>query len=131
MSRIATQQDPSSVRLSFVPDGVVGSLDRTLLGTHGESVEKALRKHLSGQVEPEKLKGILFGVDMQGAQAGSGRVGLLIETAPSVRLTPRELELINDRLQDALSTVNNDLVSQGERGRYITAGIVSKPGPVR
>ncbi|MCB0385598.1 MAG: hypothetical protein KDD43_09405, partial [Bdellovibrionales bacterium] len=124
MSRIASQADPASVRLSFIPDNVTIPLDRTLLGTHGESIEKALRKQLSGYLEPAKLKGILFAVDMQGTRAGSGKVGLLVETSPSLRLTASERELIESRLKAAIETVNQSLVKQGDAGAYTSTGIL-------
>ncbi|MCB0363945.1 MAG: hypothetical protein H6624_12995 [Bdellovibrionaceae bacterium] len=124
MSRIATQSDPASVRLSFIPDNVTVPLDRTLLGTHGESIEKALRKSLSGHMEPAKLKGLLFAVDMQGTQAGTGKVGLLIESAPSLRLSTSERRLIENRFKDAIESVNQSLIKQGDASAYSSSGVL-------
>ncbi|MNL44817.1 hypothetical protein D3C87_1674170 [compost metagenome] len=89
-----------------------------MLTTHGESIEKGLRKSLSGVIEPNRLKGITFAADMSTRELGRGPVDLLVGTVNSVRLTNNERKLIQEHFKKALQNFNTDLGSKGPKGAY-------------
>jgi hypothetical protein len=92
----------SKFRLSFVGQEVSAPAIRNQLSVHGESIEKLLRKNLSSKMDPNKLKGIIFGVDMKTGALNEGPVKLLMATHPEVQLTAAEQKLIAENFQRAL-----------------------------
>jgi hypothetical protein len=53
-------------------------------------------------MDPNKLKGIIFGVDMKTGALNEGPVKLLMATHPEVKLTAAEQKLITENFQRAL-----------------------------
>jgi hypothetical protein len=92
----------SKFRLSFVGQEVSAPAIRNQLSVHGESVEKLLRKNLSSKMDPNKLKGIIFGVDMKTGKLNEGPVKLLTASHPDVRLTKADQKLIEEEFYRAL-----------------------------
>lgn len=99
----------SEFRLAFIPENVADTTARSQLAVHGESIEKALRKNLADKMEPAKLKGVVFGVDMKTNKLNQGSVKLITATSSQVRLTASEEKLIAENFQKALEQVNKDL----------------------
>jgi len=99
----------SEFRLAFIPEKVAKASSRTQLAVHGESIEKALRKNLMDKMEPAKLKGVVFGVDMKTTELNKGNVKLLTATSPQVRLTAAEEKLIAENFRKALEQINKEL----------------------
>lgn len=105
-------------RLAFVSNGVKDVESRNILATHGESIEKILRKSLSATMEPNKLKGLTFGVDMRTIQKNKGPVKLFMGEADGVRLTEAERNLINTRFKEAVEALNKEMSHSGQTVRY-------------
>ncbi|MGZ3782808.1 MAG: hypothetical protein ACXVCY_19350 [Pseudobdellovibrionaceae bacterium] len=103
-----------SYRIAFISDGIKEAESRNILATHGEGIEKILRKSLSSKIEPNKLKGLTFGMDMRTQVLNSGGVKLLVGEADGVILSDTERSLIRKRFQEAVETLNKDLTEQGE-----------------
>lgn len=118
MKNLAQTKYSGSFRLSFVSDGVKDASARNILATHGESVEKTLRKSLGSSMEPAKLKGLTFGVDMQTTHLNSGGVKLIVGQSPLVRLSAREREQIQKAFKEAVESLNNDLRAQRKSASY-------------
>ncbi|MGZ3769907.1 MAG: hypothetical protein ACXVCP_03290 [Bdellovibrio sp.] len=107
-------------RIAFVPHGVVEAESRNILATHGEGVEKVLRKSLSSKMEPNRLKGLTFGVDMQGQNLNSGGIKLLIGKSRDLNLSSSEKELIQKKFQEAVKYLNQEIGEQsGIPAEYI------------
>ncbi|HWU43106.1 MAG TPA: hypothetical protein VN132_06700, partial [Bdellovibrio sp.] len=106
-------------RLAFVSEGVRDPLVRNTLSTHGESVEKLLRSALGTVMEPRKLKGLTFGLDMRTQNLNSGSVKLLIGEASEVRLTTQERNLIQKKFAEALQEFNQDFANKGVASSYL------------
>ncbi|WP_373999275.1 hypothetical protein [Bdellovibrio bacteriovorus] len=118
MKNLAETKYSGSFRLSFVSDGVKDASARNMLATHGESVEKALRKSLGSSMEPAKLKGLTFGVDMQTTHLNTGGVKLIVGQSPFVRLSPREQEQIQTAFKEAVESLNKELRAQRKNATY-------------
>jgi hypothetical protein len=108
----------SDFRLAFIPENVADVSARSQLAVHGESIEKALRKNLADKMEPAKLKGLVFGVDMKTTQLNQGGVKLITASSSQVRLSSSEERLISDSFQKALEELNRDLAKNGASGAY-------------
>lgn len=108
----------SEFRLSFIPDRVANMTVRTQLAVHGESIEKILRKNLADKMEPAKLKGIIFGVDMKTTQLNQGTVKLMTANSSQVRLTAAEQKMIADNFKKAVEQMNRDLINDGKTATY-------------
>lgn len=106
-------------RLAFVPDGVKDIDARNALANHGEAIEKILRKSLSARMEPAKLKGLTFGVDMRTQQLNAGTVKLLMGEAEGVRLSVHERSLIQSRFKEAVEYLNKEMSKSGPKVEYI------------
>ncbi|WP_291515537.1 hypothetical protein [Bdellovibrio sp. ArHS] len=118
LRNLAETKYSGAFRLSFVSDGVKDASARNMLATHGESVEKTLRKSLSSSMEPIKLKGLTFGVDMQTTDINTGAVKLLIGEASSVRLSANERAQIQKAFKEAVESLNTELRSQRTNASY-------------
>lgn len=106
-------------RLAFVNEGVRDSADRNILATHGESIEKKLRKQLSATIDSRKLKGITFGIDMKTQKLNTGSVELILGTDKNLKLSPTEKELIQREFRRSLDEFNQELKKQqGIPGSY-------------
>ncbi|MGZ6432887.1 MAG: hypothetical protein ACXWRE_06110 [Pseudobdellovibrionaceae bacterium] len=108
----------SQFRLSFIPENVKDIAERNQLSVHGESIEKVLRKNLSDKMEPLKLKGVIFGVDMKTTELNQGAVQLLTATTQEVQLTAREKNLIAENFKKAIQQMNEELAKQGKAASY-------------
>ncbi|WP_413287795.1 hypothetical protein [Bdellovibrio sp. HCB337] len=118
LERLSAAGYSSKFRLSFVSDKVTDASTRTQLSVHGESIEKALRKNLADKMEPNKLKGILFGVDMKTGDLNRGPVKLITVSHSDVKLSAQEEKLIQESFKKALQQVNSDLQDVGKAAAY-------------
>lgn len=108
---LASQQDGSNVRLAFIPPGIPDRGARTVLATHGESLEKLLRANLVGEIEPTRLRGLLFAVDVRSTDPGTGSMHLITGRPPHLRLSPTEQRAIDRAFQRSLEQLNQELFS--------------------
>ncbi len=108
----------SKFRLSFIPEGIKDSATRSPLGTHGESIEVKLQSNLASQIEPAKLKALIFGVDMQTKNLNKGPIKLLMGVRKDVLLTSSEKEKIEKSFQLAVQQMNDELRTQGIKAQY-------------
>lgn len=115
---LADQGYSSKFRLSFIPEGISDPAARTSLGTHGENIEKIVQQNISSQIDPAKLKGLIFGVDMQTTKLNEGSVKLLIGTGKDVQLTASERAQIQQSFKQAVKQMNDDLKAQGIKAGY-------------
>lgn len=122
VSRLANSEYAGSYRLAFVNDGVRDANVRNTLATHGESVEKILRKSLGTQMEPRKLKGLTFAIDMQTKQLNSGNLKLILGNSNNAKLTASERKLIESEFRQAVDKFNIVLIkSSGAKATYKSA----------
>ncbi|AFY00987.1 hypothetical protein Bdt_1288 [Bdellovibrio bacteriovorus str. Tiberius] len=103
---LANTDYSGSYRLAFIPDGVQNVSARNALANHGESVEKILRQSLGSEMEPRKLKGLTFGVDMRTQNLNEGSVKLLMGEANGVNLTAHERKRIQEAFKAAIQKFN-------------------------
>lgn len=97
-------ETPSSVRISFFPEGIPDVSGRVTTATLGESVEKQLRKQLESRLGHEYLRGSNFAIDMNKPQVGSGNmVRLIMQADPN--LTPQQKQMINEEFARAVQEV--------------------------
>lgn len=114
----ASDPRTNAVRVAFIPENVVEKSSRTRLATHGESIEKFLRKNLEGVIPQEKLDGVVFGVDMQTPYLNRGGVRLMTATRPGQALTSAEQNQIQRAFSQAVRDHNSDLKSQKIDSNY-------------
>ncbi|WP_413560659.1 hypothetical protein [Bdellovibrio sp. HCB209] len=118
LSRVADSKYASKMRFAFVNDGVKSSEARNALSTHGESIEKILRKNLGSTMESQKLDGLTFGVDMRTEALNQGSVKLLMGQAPDLYLTKSEIKRIQDAFKQSVDEFNKTSLKQGAASRY-------------
>lgn len=118
LNGIANTKYSGGFRLAFVSDGIKDVESRNLLATQGESIEKKLRQTLGTKIEPNKLKGLTFGVDMRTQTLNQGGVKLLVGHAQGVRLTERERDLIDKFFNDAVESLNKELSEGAVKAQY-------------
>jgi hypothetical protein len=111
---IASSGQADAYRLSFIPPGIRAQ-DRTLLGVHGELIEKQVRSvisgHLPGQISPDVMAQVTFAVRMP-TRAGSGTIEVITATDPSLQLTDELRSQIHHAIASATDSVNADLGTQ-------------------
>ncbi|GEM_PF-6171191 len=105
---LADSKYSGTYRLAFIPEGVSVVNTRNALATHGESIEKLLRQSLGTTMEPRKLKGLTFGVDMQTQVLNQGRLKLILGEARDLNLSPNERKLIQDKFREAIEHFNKN-----------------------
>ncbi|MGE5086789.1 MAG: hypothetical protein ACM3MG_10845 [Bacillota bacterium] len=115
---IADSQYSAKFRFAFVNDGVKSAEVRNILSTHGEAAEKILRKSLGSMMEPRKLQGLTFGLDMQTEQLNQGAIKLIIGKAPGVNLSASEKTLIQNKFREAVQELNASLTRDGKASHY-------------
>lgn len=115
IQEVASSKYSGTFRFSFVSDGVRNQEARTILSTHGESLEKVLRASLATSMEPNKLKGLTFGIDLKTKELNRGPIRLIVGEGDSLRLTQRERAMIEERFEEAIKTFNAQ-----NRSRYRT-----------
>lgn len=118
VQNIANQGYSGKFRMAFVSEQVQDVRIKNLLATQGESIEKTLRKALGKEMEPRKLEGVNFGVDMVTDQFGQGPVRLIIGTDNNVKLSPTEKNLIQERFNEALKKLNEENKLNGQFKGY-------------
>ncbi|WP_277579225.1 hypothetical protein [Bdellovibrio svalbardensis] len=118
LNGLADSKYSGKFRLAFIPEGVTDVSARNTLSTHGESVEKILRSSLSTVMEPRKMQGLTFGLDMNTQTVNSGSIKLLIGEAPGVRLTTQERALIQKKFEQSLQELNQGFSSKGITSTY-------------
>lgn len=115
VKRLANSDYSGSYRLAFVSDGIKNPEVRNNLATHGESVEKILRKSLGTQMEPRKLKGLTFAVDMQTKEMNRGNLKLILGNSDNAKLSATERKLVEAEFAKAVQTFNRDLIKAGTK----------------
>lgn len=108
INKIANQQQGSRVRMSFIQPGIKNHEARTQIATHGETIEKYLRSRLEGEIDPKRLKGLLFAVDMQTTNIGSGNARLLTGHSDTLTLSTAEKKKISEAFTKALKDLNRN-----------------------
>lgn len=108
---IARSGQADAYRLSFIPPGIRAQ-DRTLLGVHGELIEKQVRSLISGympgQISPEVMAQVTFAVRMP-TRPGSGSIEVITATDPHLQLTEELKGQIERAIAIATESVNKDL----------------------
>ncbi len=124
-------EDPSTarVRVAFIPAGIKNSLDRNLLSSHGEGIEKLLRARLEGQIPFQKSKDLVFGIDMKGQKVGQGGVELLIAPRPGTDLSVAELKKIRSAMKKAIDDYNRKMQKQGQETFYSSESTIRLSTP--
>jgi hypothetical protein len=120
LENLAAHDDTRLIRTAFIRDGIPVASDRTMLATHGEAIEKALRKELRDVLPYSRTRELTFGVDMQGTAVNQGNVDVLIASKPGTTLTADEAGKIREALSRAVQKVNEDLGKDGSPGHYVT-----------
>lgn len=105
ISEVATLPVPSAQRLSFISAGV-NPTQRNLIAAHGEAIEKVLRMELEGVVSQEKMKELVFGIDMKSVSAGAGEVSLLIGEGKKSSLSRADRASIQSAFENAVRHFN-------------------------
>jgi hypothetical protein len=105
ISEVATLPVPSAQRLSFISAGA-NPTQRNLMAAHGEAIEKTLRMELEGVVSQDKLRELVFGVDMRAQSAGSGEVSLLIGEGKKSKLSKSDRASIQMAFENAVRIFN-------------------------
>jgi hypothetical protein len=103
---ISQVEDPASVRLSSVSQNVTDGTARSVLAAQGESVEKALRKTLSGKIPKEKLSQTTFMVDIDKTTAGTNQAKLIMSNRYS-DLTNAEKKEIQKAFHEAVRQISD------------------------
>lgn len=119
VQKLAAQPETRGIRMAFVQAGVKDSSHRTVISTHGESIEKALRSELKDAIPYERTKGMTFGIDMKTAVVNQGSVDVLIGTRPGMVLTAEEAAKIREALAKAVKKVNAQLTAEGQSAAYL------------
>jgi hypothetical protein len=60
------QDFPAGIPVSFITEQVKAPKSRKLMATHGEAIEKQLRKNLAGKIPDSVLNNLTFGIVMKG-----------------------------------------------------------------
>ncbi|QLY26629.1 hypothetical protein [Bdellovibrio sp. KM01] len=118
LSRVADSKYASKMRFAFVNDGVKSAETRSSLSTHGESIEKLLRKNLGSVMDPNKLEGVTFGIDMRTDTLNQGSVKLLMGQSPDLYLTKLEQKRIKEVFQQSVAEFNKTAYKKGPAARY-------------
>lgn len=118
--RLSRTERPAGARYSLVSDKVADPTLRSRIGQHGEEIEKAIRKNLSGKLPDDKLKKITLVIDMKGETSGQGAVNYFVGNS-QVKLDPRDLEKIKSAFKKAVKDINQkaDLFESGH-GKYFS-----------
>lgn len=122
------QSNPSQYRLSFIPPGIEES-KRTLLATHGELIEKQIRKEIVGvsvgKIRPEKLAKITLGTKMP-SQVNKGKVELYLGVGKDIELSKAERDLIIKAYSRAVKKTNSSLSKEnlGNEAIDYSSGVV-------
>ncbi|WP_413578076.1 hypothetical protein ACLVWU_05980 [Bdellovibrio sp. HCB290] len=118
LNRVADSKYASKMRFAFVNDGVKSAETRNMLSTHGESIEKLLRKNLAKQFKAYKLDGLTFGVDMRTDTLNEGTVKLLMGQSQDVYLTKSEQARIKEVFKKTVQEFNDTVYKKAASARY-------------
>ena len=77
-----------------------------MIAAHGEAIEKVLRMELEGVVSQEKMKELVFGIDMKSVSAGAGEVSLLIGEGKKSSLSRADRASIQSAFENAVRHFN-------------------------
>jgi hypothetical protein len=105
ISEVAMLPVPSAQRLSFISAGA-NPIQRNLIAAHGEAIEKVLRMELEGVISQDKLRQLVFGVDMKAQSAGLGEVSLLIGEGKKSNLSKSDRASIQAAFENAVRLFN-------------------------
>lgn len=100
---LAKTEKPSSIRMSSVGEGIPNVTDRMVMATQGESIEKATRKYLQGELPKDILDKTLVSVQMEGTAVGQGNVRLVL--GEGVQLTAEQRKAFSDAFRKAVTQV--------------------------
>lgn len=116
---LASQQDGANIRMAYIPPYVNDRGARSILATHGESVEKLMRTELVGKMENSRLRGMLFAIDVRSDSPGTGGMGLIVGKAPNMRLSPSEERLVREAFRKAVGKLNDELYPTHSTGYLV------------
>lgn len=105
ISEVAMLPVPSAQRLSFISAGA-NPTQRNLIAAHGEAIEKVLRMELEGVIPQDKLRQLVFGIDMRAQSAGIGEVSLLIGEGKASGLSKADRASIQSAFENAVRHFN-------------------------
>ncbi len=114
LDRVAGSKYSAKLRFSFVKDGIKTPDARNTLSTHGESLEKLLRKNLSSQLSSKKLDGLTFGVDMRTTELNQGPVKLLVGQGQDLYLTKAERARIQNVFKETVEQFNKSITTKNK-----------------
>lgn len=107
----AAKKNPSQFRLSFIPPSVAKD-DRIQLATHGELIEKGLRKKIKGlsadSVDPNIVKQLTMATVMP-SKLGDGPVQVIIAADKKLKLTKEQKENIEKICREIVNDMNKNL----------------------
>ncbi|WP_413586946.1 hypothetical protein [Bdellovibrio sp. HCB274] len=118
LNRVADSKYAAKMRFAFVNDGVQSAEVRNTLSTHGESIEKLLRKNLGTQFKGFKLDGLTFGVDMRTDTLNQGTVKLLMGQSQDIYLTKSERARIKEVFKKTVQEFNDSVYKKTSSARY-------------
>ncbi|MCS6837994.1 MAG: hypothetical protein NZ480_04020 [Bdellovibrionaceae bacterium] len=118
VQRLSKTTEPDRIRIAFVSDRVEQPEMRSQMANHGEAIEKEMRKLLKNDFNDNTLSKITIGIAMRGKRSGEGAVNLIIGNS-QVRLTPSQIQKIQQKFEQAVQQINQNLLSQGKHGYYV------------
>ncbi len=120
----SSNKNPSQYRMSFIPDNTPQDL-RLKIASHGEMVEKVLRKSLRGlgesDIPPEILKNITIATSMP-SKVGQAPIDVLIGYKNLEKLTQKQRSNIVEKLKVAISKVNQEILTN--KDGYLAGSII-------
>jgi len=121
LNTLAEKGYSSDFRISFVAPKIEQTLVRNQLGNHGEGIEKILRKNLSQSMEPNLLKRLTFGIDMQTSELNQGKIKLFIGNPNNSKLKPAEMKQIENAFNQSIDIFNESQKKNNIESRYWTS----------
>lgn len=116
LDQLAEFTPDSRKRIAFLAPNAKKK-DRNLIAAHGEAIEKELRLILKSKMDPDRLKKLLFGIDMVATEAGEGFVRTITGVPKSMELTSWEQNLIIQSSEEAIGRINSSADS-GKKLHY-------------
>lgn len=95
------------LRMSFIAPDIKDVSVRNQLGNHGEGIEKSFRTLLSSRMEPNKIEGLVFAMDMRTSSLNQGAVRLVTGTRNNVNLSKSDKELLEKTFIEATKIFND------------------------
>jgi hypothetical protein len=114
VQRFSRSDFPAGIRVSFITERVKAPEMRNTLATHGEAIEKQIRKNLAGKIPDSALNNLTFGVVMSGDEVGKGSVQLLVGNSRQP-LNAIQMSEIKAAFKTATQKLNEDMTKELRR----------------